>query len=407
MNKRTYLLLGFFTVASLAVKLWLIFRYGNELTLYSDDINYVKSAVYLLKQGTLIYHEYNEPSVFIMPVYPLFLAAVFRVAGYGFTGLQTARVIQAFLSCFIILLAYLTARRLFDNTTGLSAAFLAAAYIPNITTAGYFLTETVFTLILLLLVQLSLVFEKGGTAKGFALIGVVWAAATLCRPVIALYPVLLYAYYIIHSRYSIKRIARTGLAMSLAFLALMAPWWVRNYREYGEFIPLSASSGNPMLQGTYINYEQTPENVVYYEMGNNYIETNRNEMEAAKKRISSGFRRDFWSYFKWYAFGKTYYFWGTVFYWKSFFGITSFHAMLNHLIILSGLLPMLVLSVKRSGKYLLPVLIMLYFNLTHCVYMAFDRYAYPLIPLLSAFSAFLFVSAWRLAYRRIKLALSL
>jgi len=36
---------------------------------------------------------------------------------------------------------------------------------------------------------------------------------------------------------------------------------------------------------------------------------------------------------------------------------------------------------KGIGKYSLPVLVMLYFNATHCVYMAFDRYAFPMIPL--------------------------
>jgi len=49
---------------------------------------------------------------------------------------------------------------------------------------------------------------------------------------------------------------KLGTVMFLAFVAVVSPWWIRNYREYGEFIPLAASSGNPLLQGTYVNYEQ-------------------------------------------------------------------------------------------------------------------------------------------------------
>ena len=46
-----------------------------------------------------------------------------------------------------------------------------------------------------------------------------------------------------------------------------------------------------MLQGTYVNYVQIPENVVYYELGKNAYETNRNEVEAAKQRIKTELKK--------------------------------------------------------------------------------------------------------------------
>ena len=65
----------------------------------------------------------------------------------------------------------------------------------------------------------------------------------------------------------VVEMVKLGSIMFIMFGVIMSPWWIRNYLEYGEFIPLAASSGNPFLQGTYINYEQTPENVVYYKLG--------------------------------------------------------------------------------------------------------------------------------------------
>jgi len=128
-------------------------------------------------------------------------------------------------------------------------------------------------------------------------------------------------------------------------------------KKLSRIIPLAASSGNPLLQGTYVNYEQTPENVVYYKLGKNAFETNKTEVAVAKMRIKEEFKKDFWGYLKWYTIGKTNLFWRTVFYWKGFFNIPHSIVLYIHL--------------KGIGKYSLPVLVMLYFNATHCVYMVF------------------------------------
>ena len=38
---------------------------------------------------------------------------------------------------------------------------------------------------------------------------------------------------------------------------MMSPWWIRNYNIFHAFIPFTLATGNPMLQGTYINYDQS------------------------------------------------------------------------------------------------------------------------------------------------------
>lgn len=402
-KNKHYLTLGLFIVISLIIKIVLIVRYQNSLTLSSDDLNYVKSAVVLAKRGIYIFHNLNEPTVFVTPTYPFFLALVFKVFGTGLVGFQAVRIIQAVMSSVTILLIYLIGERLFNKNVGLLAAFLVAFYIPNIITVGYMLTETLFTMLLCLLIYCSLLFVKRPGKTRFGLLGVLWAVATLCRPTIALYPAFLFIYLFWSERTKIVDMIKLGTAMFLVFAAIVSPWWVRNYREYGEFIPLAASSGNPMLQGTYINYEQTPENIVYYKLGKNAFETNKTEVAVAKVRIKEGFKKDFWEYLKWYTIDKTYLFWGTVFYWKGFFNIPSFVVLYSHLfIVLAGFVGILALLFKGIGKYSLPILVILYFNITHCVYMAFDRYAFPLIPLLSIFSSFLILKLFGFIWQKIR-----
>ncbi|NSW91757.1 MAG: glycosyltransferase family 39 protein [Firmicutes bacterium] len=388
-EKISYILLSVFIFISLFIKLYLIFTQGNRLTLFSDDLNYVKSAVALAKKGIFVFHEYNEPTVFVTPVYPFFLAGIFKIFGYGFVGFQTARIIQAVLSSITIALVFLTAKRLFNRKVALISAFLVSFYFPNIVTTGYFLTETLFTTLLMLLVYLSLRFAESLKAIDFALLGTVWAITTLCRPTIALYPIILFLYLSIHWRVNITKVIKLGASMAFSFIIIMSPWWIRNYREYNMFIPLAASSGNPMLQGTYINYQQTPENIVYYKLGKNALETNKTEVEVAKKRMIEGFKNDFRRYLKWYTIDKTALFWGTVFYWREFLGVNRYFVIAFHYFILLGFIGIFMVMTREFSKHILTVGLIAYFNAVHCYYMAFDRYAFPLLPLLSMFTGYL------------------
>jgi 4-amino-4-deoxy-L-arabinose transferase-like glycosyltransferase len=375
--------------ASFIFKLYLIITYKNRLTLSSDDLNYIKSAIALLRSGIFTFHNYNEPTVFVMPLYPFFLAALFKVFGYGLLGFQAVRIVQAIISCASIFIIFLIAKKLFNRKVAFIASFFYAFYIPNIITSGYFLTETLFAFLLILLIYLSLIFAESPSKLKFAGLGLLYTVATLCRPTIAIFPVLLIIYCLV-KKIKLKNLIAPFLAFSFIFILIMTPWWVRNYKEYGEFIPLSAASGNPMLQGTYTDYKQTPDNTVYYKLGKNAFETNKNEVNVAKMRMKSEFKKDFWGYLNWYTVKKTIFLWYSAFYWKPFFGISSTFVVGTHYILLLGI-PVLIYCLFKNFRYhFLPASIIAFFNIVHCYYMTFDRYAFPLMTLLSIYSAYLF-----------------
>jgi 4-amino-4-deoxy-L-arabinose transferase-like glycosyltransferase len=374
---------------SFMLKMILIVRYENFLTLSSDDLNYIKSAAALVKRGIFTFHQYNEPTVFITPLYPIFLAIIFKVFGTGLPGLQAVRVIQAILSSVSIVYVFFISKELFNPKIALTASFFVAFYIPNIVTSGYILTETLFIFLFYVLLYYSLKFAEESSVVKFSFLGVLWGAASLCRPAISLFPLFLFLHVWFLKKVEYKKIFKLAFSMVLSFAIIMLPWWIRNFREYGEFIPLAASGGNPMLQGTYIGYQQTPSNTVYYKLGGNSLETNKTEMKVAKERIIHGFREDFWGYLRWFTLGKSYYFWLTIFYWKEYFGIGQGPVLVYHYFLLTGLVGAALLLFKRSARYMLPVSMILYFNGIHCVYMAFDRYALPVMPLVSIFCAYL------------------
>lgn len=456
MNKKklsNQLLILFITI-SFTIKLVMILIYKNELNLASDDLNYIKCAIVLVKRGIFTFYGFNDPTVFVMPGYPLFLAGMFRIFGYGFLGIQAVRIVQAVISCITILMVYLIGKTLFNRKIGLVSSFLVSFYIPNIITAGYILTETIFTAFLCTLIYLSIKFadsivtqsessenletvpkhklaENSGSVPEFELsqnsetvpefkltknsrtvpnfelvensetvpnyklevrfivLGVIWACITLIRPTIALYPVLLFLYLFVYHKFSIFKMIKLGSIMLITFIIIIMPWWIRNYTEYGAFIPLSASSGNPMLQGTYVNYKQTPENIVYYKIGKNTYETNKTEVETAKLRIARELKKDFFGYMGWFIVGKTIFFWATPFYWKEFFHIGTAFVFIYHYVILLGFIGIGYLIKNNLFKFILLISVILYFNVIHCYYMAFDRYAFPIMPLMTIFCSFI------------------
>ena len=383
------LMLVIFLLASFFIKLFFILKFSSTLTLSSDDLNYLKSAVYLIKKGVLTYQEFIEPTVFIMPLYPLFCALLIKLSGNIAAGILAIRVVQALFATATVLIIFMLAKHYFDVRTAFISAFLMSIYMPNITSAGFILTETLFAFLLCLLIYLSVSARGKPSLIRLCSIAFIWAAAVMCRPTIAFYPVFLVLYWYLNGTYKIKDLVKPCIILSSVFIILMSAWWIRNYVEYGMFIPLSASGGNPMLQGTYPNYRQIPSNTTVYKLGRNALETDKIENDVAKKRIIDGFKKNFAGYLGWYTIGKTKFFWCSPFYWRTYGFVSLKFVFAVHYVLILGLFYLIILSFKDIKKYVLILSVILYFNVVHCVYMAFDRYAFPLMPLLCVFSAYL------------------
>ncbi|EPR14445.1 glycosyltransferase family 39 protein [Ruminiclostridium papyrosolvens] len=383
-----------FVLITTIIKLILVFKSPEKLSVHSDDINYYISAVYFLKKGVLTYRTFNEATVFIMPLYPLFLSGVLKIFGIGFWGLQAIRIIQTGLSALSILFVYLTAKKLFNKKAGLISAGIFSFYPPNLITPGYILTECLFTFLLLVLIYFSFKFADNLSISKVVILSLIWIIAVFCRPTVLFYPCFYLLYIFINKYYRLSQCIKFGITMALIFILSALPWWVRNYNEYQTFIPLTASSGNPLLQGTYINYLQTPDNTTNYEVGKTALETDNIERNVAYKRIREGFRNHFLKYLCWYTAGKTFYFWALPFYWTDVMGISYWLAVIYHIFIVITASYAVFKGVKERlfMKSSLIVFIALYFNFVHCVYMSFDRYAYPIIGVICIYCGAAFVS---------------
>lgn len=363
------------------------FLLGSLETMDNDDVKYIRSADVLLKTGILAYHDINCPTVFIMPGHSFILALFMGLFGGMNSGIFAFRIFQALLQGFSIYLIFLIGREVFNSITGLIACLIDAVYIPELFSAGIVLTEVEFKVLLLLLIYISIYALKTGLTKYYLLGGVFWAVSCLIRPTAALYPIVILIMWILY-RYPIITAFKNAAIACVIFAIILSPWWVRNYIRYDRFIPFTLSTGNPFLQGTYINYDQTRD-YTPYTPDVDVINTNRIEMETGKYRLKTYFKKYPLEYIYWYTIGKSWELWKSPFYWKTLYSIGWNAASRYHLFILLLSIIGIAASIKRRDKnWLILFLPILYFTLVYIPFYTFSRYSYPLMPLVIILGAY-------------------
>jgi 4-amino-4-deoxy-L-arabinose transferase-like glycosyltransferase len=357
---------------------------GSIEKMNNDDVKYIRSAWHLLDTGKLIYNDVNEPTVYIMPGLPYVITFFMSLFG-RLSGIVVFRIFQVLLQLFSIYLMFFIGRKAVGSRPAAIACVIDVLYIPEFYAPTLILTESIFKFLVLLLIYVSIYAVEEKKAVYYTLGGIVWGIACLFRPTIAAYPAVILIMWII-KKYSFKDMVKYALITTSIFCAIMCPWWIRNYKTFHRFIPTTLSSGNPFLQGTYINYDQSKD-YVSYSMGKDTIERDRNETNTGLYRLKTYGSRHPLRYLLWYTIGKSLYFWGLPFYWKEMLHVYFPAAVLYHFGILLLGIKGTILGLRKSRNSLIIFLSAAYFNLVHLPYFAFSRYSYPVMPVVIIFAA--------------------
>lgn len=391
--KRTKIILLILISVFFMINVYAALNYGDLNYLGSfqlwdnDDVKYVRSAWELVEKGTLIYHRVGEPTVFIMPGLTFTIAFFVKIFGQ-FGGITAFRIFQAVLQAASMYLIFLIGRRIFNSRVAIIACVINLFYISEYYAVTMILTEVIFKFLFLLLIYLCFLAIESKKLSYYIWGGIVWGLACLVRPTVAAFPAVILVMWLIN-KYSFKEMVKYTVITTLVFAIVMAPWWIRNYLVFGQFIPLTLSTGNPFLQGTYINYDPT-RNYTPIEIGKTALETNRIEMEAGLYRLKTYFPQEPLSYLYWYTIGKSKYFWMAPFYWKAMFGISIFKAVVAHYILLIvAILGTIKGFMTKHKGFLYLFLTIAFTNLMYLPYYTMSRYSYPLMPIVGIIAGFI------------------
>lgn len=216
--------------ASVLCRLIAFHIFGPYRPHFADPFNYLQLAQSLDDGNGLAVDDPNYGHglrAFFPPLYPSLLGAFGLV--FGFSGLA--------LILMNTLLDVCTAAILLRHDIRAAAIFILWPW--NILGSFVAQKESLVCFLAVVLAEIAVRHERNLSPSAAALFGVCSAALVLTQPALGLFPIILAAMFLFHSR---RRFKGALIACFLGLLMLV-PWWVRNWSLWGTFVPLSTSAG--------------------------------------------------------------------------------------------------------------------------------------------------------------------
>lgn len=326
-------------------------------------------------------HTPGNPTMYRAPGYPFFIALIYSL--FGVKNYLAVRIIQALLGTLLCLITYFIAERIFGERVGKWAAVISVFYPFFIYYCGLLLTELLFTLLLAMAVLNLINLSSTLKLKYGVLSGIFLGFSALTRPIIVLFPILLF-FWMLSIRVSLKKTLGLFIIMMFFMLLVISPWTVRNYLICHDFVPLGAEGGqtfymgnNPLATGggdmQYLpELDKLPEaerDRAYYKKGLEFI---RQHPAGFFKLSLNKFIR-FWRLYP-----------------HRIHTVELKHqtiSLLSYGILLPFFLLGLFLGWKKNRKALLLFLLLIYFTIMHMIFVAQIRLRFPIEPYIIIFGA--------------------
>ena len=279
LKSRHYLLLILFV--SVALRVMVAFYLGNEIDappLLTDQRSYDALGTRLITghgfsfdRGWYPFTEANTPTAHWSFLYSLWVAAVYSIFG---SNPLAVRVVQAIVGGILLpLIVYYFSRTLFQSAAlqprlaergfpterlALLAAGISAVYFYFVLYAATLMTETFYLITLLWSLLLTIRLAERPALKRGLWLGLSLGLTTLLRQ--SILPWLIFAglwlLLVAFRAKVLRQMAGALLAAGLVMALLIAPFTIRNYAVYGQFLLLNSNAGYAMysaqhpMQGT-------------------------------------------------------------------------------------------------------------------------------------------------------------
>lgn len=183
----------------------------------------------------------GKPTAFWPPLYPFFLAGLYRLLGYQ---LLWARLAQAFLGAIAVGATAEAARIILGWRVALLTALGMTLYPHLVYFGAWLIAEALYMALLGLALWVAAFLQRQERLIGFAMLGILLGLGALTKPAgLMLIPlVVLWVWVAPPQRPPHVRLAQS-LMIVLGAAAVILPWTVRNYRVFHAWVPISTNGG--------------------------------------------------------------------------------------------------------------------------------------------------------------------
>lgn len=191
----------------------------------------------------------EQPSAHREPIYPLFVAGIYKIFGASRQAVHYAQVLLFAATCGLLVL--LAARVLRSRAAAVLAGLLAAIYPPFLLRIQTVLSEPLATALLLSAVYVVVVGWTEGRRRVLVFGGFMLGLATLTRAAVLAYAPLITVWMLVSGSARRRFSVRTAGIFFFVFLAVLSPWTVRNYVVFHRLIPVGVNAGGSFFRGNY------------------------------------------------------------------------------------------------------------------------------------------------------------
>lgn len=191
------------------------------------------------------------PTAWMTPVYPYLVAVVFKLFGtYTKISAIVLLSLNALSSALVCPIVFCIARIGFGGRIAKWSGW-GWAFCPY---GIYFPEERIWetwlaTLFLCLLFLMVLKLEKEDKLRNWAGFGLLWGIAALTSPAVLTVLPFLAAWMIYRRHRRGQRWFAVNAMAAIAFIAIVTPWFIRNYEVFHRFVPFRDNMGIVLLMG--------------------------------------------------------------------------------------------------------------------------------------------------------------
>ena len=268
-----------------------------EVVPFQNETANIASSLALGKGFGSVFRQETGPTAWLTPVYPVLVAAIFRIFGIFSVGSFFAIVFMnsVFSAAACVPIFYL-GKRLHGIGLASGAAWLWAVFPNAVVVPFEWVWDTSLSAVLgAALLWATVELAKSRRWSDWCAYGVLWGLALLTNPALAsLLPFLLgwAAYRAIRDGQA--RVARPALALGIAVLCCL-PWTIRNYVDFHRMIPLRSNFAFELWLGNNDIFDPDARNgkqrITRYEEVRRYSQLGENGFMDEKWRIATGFIR--------------------------------------------------------------------------------------------------------------------
>lgn len=248
--------------------------------------------------------EAPSPDALRRPGYPIFLSLLLDPADGIESFIDRIKTVQALLSVISLLIVFQIAKSLLGYPYALGVLSITALSPHLINMNAYLLSESLFTLVQLILFWGITRWRESMPWHSFILAGMLLATAALIRAWVQYFVVLLVVWMLFSNEIKLRK--KHVILVTLGFVVLFSIWTIRNVSTLGI-----TSDNTLMINGLHhgmypdFMYEGDPESHGFAYRADPRSEEINDSVSSILAEIYHRFQTDFWRHFRWYALDKT------------------------------------------------------------------------------------------------------